>query len=205
MDAAFTALQLGAPVSAEATGQGATPINFPAQGQKIVFQFPARGDQPPVELVWLDGAMIDTQWRAELLGQDPAAEAEAAEAEFATSGRDMGFIIGDKATAMQDMYANTVRIVPETKFRELRDQLPPARLPRVKGSIISDWLAGIRGETVPCSNFQVAARLTETVLVGNLALRANQKITWDSEKMTTGDPAADKFIQPPPPRPGWKV
>ena len=33
------------------------------------------------------------------------------------------------------------------------------------------------------SNFDYAGRFTETILLGNVALRANQKIEWDAKAM----------------------
>ena len=56
--AVFTALDLGAPVSAVAEAEGFEPATqgetFP-QSTKVRFEFPARGKRPPVTLYWYDG------------------------------------------------------------------------------------------------------------------------------------------------------
>ena len=46
------------------------------------------------------------------------------------------------------------------------------------------------------SNFDYAGRLTETVLLGNIALRAGKKVEWDgvNMKVTNFDPA-NQFIR----------
>ena len=45
------------------------------------------------------------------------------------------------------------------------------------------------------SNFDYAGRLTETVLLGNIALRAGKKVEWDGVNMkVTNDSAANQFV-----------
>jgi hypothetical protein len=46
--------------------------------------------------------------------------------------------------------------------------------------------------------------LAEVVLLGNVAIRAGKKLTYDGDKMKTGDPEADKFLQREY-RVGWKL
>ena len=48
------------------------------------------------------------------------------------------------------------------------------------------------------SNFGYAGRLTETILIGNLALRAEegQRIEWDAAKlMSPNVPAVNQYVQ----------
>ena len=46
------------------------------------------------------------------------------------------------------------------------------------------------------SNFDYAGRLTETVLLGNLAMRAGQKIEWDAKNLkVTNVPEANQFVK----------
>ena len=47
----------------------------------------------------------------------------------------------------------------------------------------------------PGSNFEYASRLTESVLIGNVALRASRRIEWDSASMkVTNLPSANEFV-----------
>ena len=55
------------------------------------------------------------------------------------------------------------------------------------------------------SNFDWAARLTEIVHLGTLALRTSRIIEWDVDKMqATGVPQAEAFIRQPY-RKGWEL
>jgi hypothetical protein len=45
-----------------------------------------------------------------------------------------------------------------------------------------EWLAACRGDPAAFCRFDgLAAQLTQTMLVANLALRLGRKITWDAE------------------------
>src|SRR5690606_25899297 len=53
MDMPFWALELGAPSSIEAMSEGNTEES-PPWWSTITYQFPARGERPPVKFVWYD-------------------------------------------------------------------------------------------------------------------------------------------------------
>ena len=74
--------------------------------------------------------------------------------------------------------------------------LPSKTLPRVDG-IYQDFINGCKGETVPCSNFDVSGLLSEIVLLGNLAIRTPGEILqWDGKNMeATNVPDANKFVK----------
>jgi len=63
---------------------------------------------------------------------------------------------------------------------------------------MGEWFAACRGEKpidYPGSNFSYAVPLTETALLGNLAMRVQHRVEWDSEKMeVTNLPEANKFV-----------
>ena len=61
----------------------------------------------------------------------------------------------------------------------------------------AEWLRAIRGGPAPLSNFvDYAAQLTETVLLGNVAVRADTRIVWDAETgRVTNSEAANRFIR----------
>jgi hypothetical protein len=55
------------------------------------------------------------------------------------------------------------------------------------------------------SNFEYGARLTEIVLLGNIALRTGKRIQWDPAGMkATNAPGADKFLKETY-RAGWEI
>ena len=67
------------------------------------------------------------------------------------------------------------------------------------------WIDAIKSGTQPLSNFDHSGPFTETVLLGNLAVRLGTKIEWDSENLkATNAPEADPLIKREY-RPGWEI
>jgi hypothetical protein len=93
-------------------------------------------------------------------------------------------------------------LLPRKQFEGY--QPPPPTLPRVE-SHHREWLDACRGEGRTQSPFAYAARLTEALLVGNLALRTGRAIEWDAGGLrATGTPEAEAFIRPAF-RSGWSL
>ena len=74
----------------------------------------------------------------------------------------------------------------------------PQKLGRAPGHW-KEWLDACRGGKAAGSNFaDHAAHLAEVVLLGNIAIRMNQKLEWDAANMKFPNcPEADKFVNPP--------
>ena len=71
---------------------------------------------------------------------------------------------------MHDTYAGNPRLLPLS--RNEQETFPEERLPRVTTNHNVDWADAIREGRQPSSPFTKAGPLTETVLMGNLAVRA---------------------------------
>jgi hypothetical protein len=68
-----------------------------------------------------------------------------------------------------------------------------------------EWIAACKGGKPGYSNFDIAAYLTEIILLGCVALRAGKKLEWDGPKMLAANaPEAARFIQREP-RKGWEL
>jgi predicted dehydrogenase len=68
-----------------------------------------------------------------------------------------------------------------------------------------EWVEAIRGGPRPFSNFDYAALFTETMLLGNVAMRVGKRIEWDGPNMrVTNASEAQQFIQPEY-RKGWSL
>ena len=81
---------------------------------------------------------------------------------------------------------------------------PAKTLPRVEGHH-ADWLRACKGGPPACSHFGYAARLTELVLLGNVALRARRLLRWDAPAMkATNAPQADQYLHGSH-RAGWEI
>jgi hypothetical protein len=104
-------------------------------------------------------------------------------------------LVGSKATVFADTYYGSIRILPEAKMKDAAGSLPAKTLPRVGMSHFNEWVRACKGGTPAGSNFEYSSRLTETVLLGNVALRAKRRIEWDSEAMkVTNLASANRFI-----------
>jgi hypothetical protein len=93
-------------------------------------------------------------------------------------------------------------LLPKKQFADFKG--PDQTLPRTK-SHYHEWIDACRGQGKTLSNFPYAARLTEALLLGNLALRTGKKIEWDAGKMeAVGCPEASAMITPEF-RKGWAL
>jgi hypothetical protein len=89
--------------------------------------------------------------------------------------------------------------LPERDFSGFE---PPApSLPRGSGPAqlwhYKEWVEACKHGSKTLSDFDYATRLTEAVLLGNVAIRTGKKITWDAEAMRAVDcPEADPLVKP---------
>jgi hypothetical protein len=68
-----------------------------------------------------------------------------------------------------------------------------------------EWIAGCKGGPVPYSNFDIAAYLTEIILLGCVAMRVGKKLEWDGPNMrATNAPEAMQFVKRAN-RKGWTI
>ena len=79
-------------------------------------------------------------------------------------------------------------------------QRPAKTLPRVPAGAPGhekNWLDAIRQKGQAVSNFDYAGPFTETVLLGNVALRyPGERLMWDSATLkVTNKPEADQYVQ----------
>ena len=178
MNLPFMALRLGAPTSVTATARQQVNEISPPEGCTIVFEFPERNNLPACRMTWYERGTPP----AELLHGQRASG----------SG---SLIIGSRGTMYSsDDYGNSWRLLPMENFREHRN--PEPTLPRSPGHH-EEWLRAAKGGAAPMANFaDYACQLTETALLGNVALRTGQPINWDSANLRARDlPAADRYIR----------
>ena len=192
-DPVFRALKLGAPTSVEATSTRVNEETYPL-GSMVTYQFPTRDEMPAVKLVWRDGGLRpprpDGLKDGHLMGANGV------------------MLVGDDGVLLTD-WDTPWRIFPEERAKEYGE--PPKVLARSPGHR-EEWLNACKGGPAPGSNFDWAGPLTEAVLLGNVALRAQlrddltrKKLLWDSEKLAfTNHAAANQFLRREY-RKGWEV
>ena len=206
---AFRALNLGYAVEVEAQTEGDQPETFPLHG-KVTFQFPARPHPtkpgellPPVKLMWYEGG-----WKPEpelikdvttLRGDTPLAGC---------------YFVGDKGrfySASDYGGENSMRLNEEPKLRGVAHheacQSVPETLPRIKNHY-KEWADACAAGTpeIPYSRFDIAAYLTEIILIGCIAQRLpGKKIAWDGPNMfSPNTPEAGPMVRLAY-RKGWAV
>jgi predicted dehydrogenase len=161
LNMAFMALDLREPTSVEAESSGHNRDTFPSWSI-VRYTFPARGSRPALTLTWYDGGKKPP---AELLdGQEP--------------GLNGTLVLGDKGKLCSGGGNN------RGGFQILGGGAEPkVEYPESPGHF-TEFARAIRGGPPARSNFpDYAAPLTETVLLGNLALWAGKKIDWDARNL----------------------
>ncbi len=182
-DPVFRALKLGAPSSVEATSSRANDQSFPLASM-ITYLFPKRGDMAPLKLVWYDGGLRPARHRMVDEG--------------AVMGTNGLMLVGDDGVLLSDW--KHWRLYPEKRGQEYGR--PPKKLKRSPGHH-QEFIIAAKGGVKAGSNFDWAGPLTETVLLGNVALRAElredltkKKLLWNGKKMQfTNHPEANAFLR----------
>jgi len=192
LDHPFWALKLGHPTSVQASSTPFTKDSCPI-AEIVTYEFPQRGNLPPVTLKWYDGGMMPP--RPE--GLEPGRM-------MGDSGGG-GIFVGSKAKLMFSTYGDNPRIVPESKMKEYKR--PEKTIPRSPG-IQAEWIEAIKSGKKSSTDFSYSGKLTEVMLLGNAAVLAQEHKTaleWDGGKMEfTNLPEANRFLHFEY-RPGWAI
>ncbi|MGV3771629.1 MAG: gfo/Idh/MocA family oxidoreductase, partial [Verrucomicrobiales bacterium] len=174
MDLPHWALELKAPISAVTDGPDLNP-HCPPHWLKVMYQYPARGQKPPVQLTWYHG------------GRKP----EVLSKEILDKWGSGVLFIGEKGMVLAD-YGRRV-LLPEMDFKEFK--APEPSIPESIGHHKEWYEACKTGGSTTC-NFDYAGPLTEAVLLGSVAYLAGKKVEWDSAELKAVNvPEAEKFIQ----------
>ena len=189
IDHSMWALNLGMPTSVETVSTPFNGASYP-QATMTFYEFPARGPLPPVKLTWYDGGLM------------PNKPAELGDEELKPEGG--ALLMGSKGKLLHDTYGLHPRLLPTS----LNDSFgkPPQKLPRIPGEAHEmNWVEAAKGKTESSCPFEYAARLTEVMLLGIVALRAGRKIFYDGENMrVTNLPQANEYLRRDY-RQGWPV
>ncbi len=184
---AFRALKLDLPTSVTAEAGDVNPETYPTYA-KITFDFPAREDLPAVKLYWYEGVKN----RKLVLPPDSLIKG----LNVPDSG---SLLVGEKGMLYSpNDYGAAYQLLPQDKFQGY--QKPGPELPRNgKGDdgMKAEWVAAIRGGPAAYSNFDVASRLTESMLLGDVAIRVTgKKLEYDGVKgKITNNDEADKLLR----------
>ena len=193
----FSVMKLGAPLTVQANAsfyysitdytwhKEVNTVSFP-RASTVRWTFPERDGLPPMELFWYDGGMRP---------RTPDA--------LAREGVELGdeglMFVGDDGVLLA---GREPRLYPSNRFGAFAP--PPETLERPLPEL-ENWLRACRDGTPTNASFEHVYDQTETILIGNVALRHDGKLHWDSERMTFPDaPEADALLTREY-RPGWEL
>ncbi|MCP5540898.1 MAG: Gfo/Idh/MocA family oxidoreductase [Akkermansiaceae bacterium] len=184
LDHPVWSLGLGMPESVEAVCDRATAgsekATHPASCT-LTYQFAARGQMPPVKLIWRDGKH-----------QMPRPDNMDAEK---NPPKDGCIYYGSKHTIMHGSHGGAPSLVNSGEAAGF--QPPPKTMERSPGHH-KEWIEACKAHdpSMAKSNFDYAAPLTEMMLLGVIAAQigSGTKLTWNPETLTTGNAAADALV-----------
>ncbi len=215
----FRALKLGYPTEIEATSSAINKESYPLKST-IHFEFPARDNLPPVTFWWYDGGnpKPDHPYDHDGSNKPPA--------EILTDVREMldripgsgCLLIGDNGKLFSPDDYGAQFFLKLNGDKELTDgrsheavKAIPQTIPRNTHPGGTDmrqhqeWIASCKGGPPGYSDFEVAAYLTEIILLGCVALRVGRRIEWDGPNMLAKNaPEAAQFIRRKD-RKGWEL
>ena len=180
MEPPFTVLGLNYPDRVEASvgavyvdefRRGYFPDSCPPSSH-IVLNFPEEGDRQKVTMHWMDG------------GIQPERPEELEPNEIMGDGGNGVLMIGDKGTMMCSTYGRNPRLLP-TSLNEVI--AVPETISRVPEGHYHQWVNGCLagyGEMKMSSGFETAGPLTESILMGNLAIRSYDYLEQVTETYT---------------------
>lgn len=194
---AFMSLKLGYPYSVQAENGPLNPETYPAWAT-VKFQFPARGYFPPVDFYWYEGKL-------------PSGEKNLPPKDLFHGHNPPGsgsLLVGDKGVLYTpNDYGSQYKLLPENVFQGYEKPKPSLpRNGRGDRGMKEEWVEAIRGGRPAMSNFNYAGLLTETILLGNIAIRSNnKKLLWDGPNLRfANSPAANQYLHKTY-RDGWEL
>jgi predicted dehydrogenase len=199
----FKSLKLGLPTRVSAQTSEINPETYPAWAT-ITYEFPARGDLPPVKLTWYEGAKD----KAKNVYNLPSPDLFHGE-ELPDSG---SILVGESGSIFSPSdYGSEQVVLPKSKFPARGEPLSREERKR-RGAQCdpdhkADWVKAIRDgkPSDPCSNFDYAGTMTEAMLLGNIAVRLGKPLEYDAAAgRVTNEPDANRYVRPEF-RAGWSL
>ncbi len=185
-DTLFRVLDLDAPSTIEASSTPVLAESYPLSSV-MHFHFPERNGRAAVVVHWYDA------------GIKPPAPVEMAGAPLPDEGM---LLVGDRGKILCGFNGSNPRLIPESAMNEFVP--PPKTLPRSIGHY-EEWIEAARGGPAPGANFEFASPVTETIILGNIAVRSGETVQWDAAAGKITTPVAANDLLHEEYRDGWTV
>ena len=174
-DLAFYALDIRTPLTIEAFADRPAHPDLAPATMKVVYEYGARGDMPPLTLTWYQGEVKPPIWSEGGIPQWPDAQ----------------LFVGDKGMILTT--ADKHVLLPEKQYEGFVP--PPQTIPNSPGHYV-EWIEACKGGPPSLANFDYAGLTTEANHLGNVAYRTGKKLQWDAQAMkAVNAPEADRFIK----------
>jgi hypothetical protein len=215
----FRALKLGYPNVVELElASRIYPETFPLSS-RIRFEFPEREGLPPCKFWWYDGnprrgdGAFGNPCRppADLVKEIVSQRGELPTSGCLVVGTKGKVFAGDDYGARFQVMMNDEKDYVASEKHEAVIAIPQT-IPRAPGrgddsSMKQEWFTMMKGGPLAYSNFDIAAYLTEIILLGCVALRTGvgHRLDWDGPNMrATNEPLAAQFVKRQN-RAGWEA
>ncbi len=214
MAPAFAVMGLGYPTSAECSVatkyiENWNKAYYPESGpisSHITLNFKGKDGKPDVELHWMDG------------GIQPSRPAELGANEMMGDGGNGVIFLGTKGKMMAGTYGINPQLLPTSKTKAAKVPQTVARVKDGEDGHYAAWVEaaiagyGSKEAKALSSHFDIAGPLTESILMGNLAIRSYDiqkkkgdeteypgrfiKLLWDGPNMKiTNFDEANQFVK----------
>jgi hypothetical protein len=146
----------------------------------VEFDFPKQESLPPFKLYWYDG------------GAKPFTPAEL-DMDGGELPREGMMFVGDRGKILAGFRGESPKIIPEKRMVEMTGSDKPPKEETNRDDRV--WIEAFKsGEQSP-GTFLKAAPVTQTILLGAVALRAGKKVVYDPDKVEiTNVPEANEFL-----------
>jgi predicted dehydrogenase len=213
LNMAYMALNLRDPISIVAETSGHNEETFPGWSV-ITFEYPELNGRAPVKMVWYDGGkkppreLLPPRAKFRDANGNPLIANNQEYADVVNTG---ALVIGDRGSLLSPGDYGGHRFTgiwyDQDDYVLQSDIKEPAVQVKVSPGHFREWVDAIKGGEPAVSNFaDYSGGLTETVLLGNLAVWADgKKIEWDAENTTAKNAPEVAHIIKPEFREGWSL
>jgi hypothetical protein len=167
----------------------------------VTWEYPARGNLPPMKLYWYDGGMmphrpdeLDVKMELPKTGLLFVGE----------KGKLITGYYGGNPFGKKDRGLAGGLLLPEDNFKDF--QQPAKTLSRFEDmDHYREWTRACKKGEPTITPVELGCEMTEVALLGSLALRTKRVLEWDSAAMkVTNNDTANGLVDPPY-RAGWTI
>ncbi|MBL7111297.1 MAG: Gfo/Idh/MocA family oxidoreductase [Bacteroidales bacterium] len=146
----------------------------------VKFNFPEQEKLPAFKLFWYDGG----------IRPETPDELEAENKDLPAEGM---MFVGDKGKILASFLCDQPRIIPEKKMIEFTGSAEPPEEKSNRNRRV--WIDAFKEGAQSPGTFLKAGPVTETILLGAVALRAGKKLEYDAQNMKiTNVPEANQYF-----------